>query len=63
MPKRKRLSLDEARKTGKLKEFAEQQEQQSELADKERFDALLAAMAKKPAGAARKATKRGPSED
>ena len=49
MTKTKRLSLEEARRTGNLKRFIAERQEEAGIVDKERFDALLDLMAKTPA--------------
>ncbi len=48
MPTKKRISLEEARRTGNLKRFIADRQEEGSAADKGRFNALLNAMAKTP---------------
>lgn len=44
--KTKRLSLEDARRAGDLKRFIAERQSEGTIADKDRFDALMHAMAK-----------------
>ena len=48
MPSKKRISLDEARRSGKLDRFIAERQEEGSAADKGRFNALLNAMARTP---------------
>jgi len=58
-PRSKRLSLEEARRIGSLKRFIAERQEEGAIADKDRFDALLGAMAKTPSKAAGTKSKKG----
>ena len=48
MARKDRLSLEEARRTGNIKRFIAERQEEGSAADKGRFNALLNAMARTP---------------
>ncbi len=46
MKRKNPVSLEEARRSGDLKHFIAEQQEQAGIADRDRFDALMHAMAK-----------------
>ena len=59
MKQGKQLSLEEARRSGNLKRFIAERQEEGTIADKNRFDALLGAMAKTPSKVAGTKPKKG----
>ena len=57
--KHKKLSLEDARRGGKINRFIAERQEEGGIADKDRFDSLLGAMAKTPSKAAETKPKKG----